>query len=1041
MTFFNKGFIKPTPEASEDNVMASHKTLCLLIVFFFFSPVCISTDTLNPTHTIKDGQTLISTGKIFAFGFFRPISSTNRYAGIWYNKVTEPTYVWVANRENPIGNSSGAVLTIINGNLVLIDRRDRNPLWSTNVSTVTNYSTATLMDSGNLVLKDGNGRVLWESFDHPTDSFLPGMKLGLDRRTGLNRFLTSWKAPSDPGHGEFTYRFDVRGMPQLFLMNGSVPIYRAGPWNGQRLSGARNASSIIWATFVDNEDEIYFTYGLYDTSLLSRLVLEEPGVLRRVTWSDGTRRWSSAFSVPQDQCDNYARCGPFGVCDPVRLFESECTCLPGFEPRSARDWHVGDWSRGCVRRRPLDCGRGDGFLRLARVKLPDTSRSRVEPGLSLKACEDECLKNCTCTAYANADISGAGSGCVIWDGDVIDLKVYSDGGQDFYTRVDASELDVIVASTNNFSEANMLGKGGFGPVYKGADVGFAPPAASKPAASDRPVSVADPLLAFNVAPKVGDLEAVDLKGKRVFVRADLNVLLDDKVADLNVADLKGGPISSTNRYAGIWYNKVTERTYVWVANRENPLGNSSGAVLTIINGNLELIDGRSRNPLWSTNVSTVANYSTATLMDSGNLVLKDGNGRVLWESFDHPTDSFLPGMKLGLDRRTGLNRFLTSWKAPSDPGHGEFTYRLDLRGMPQFLVMNGTDPIYRTGAWNGQRLSGAMNVNTRFSFMFVDDEEEIYLTYVPYDSSMPSRLVLDESGSLIRLVWIDNTGQWNLAKLVPKDECDNYGRCGPYGICDPAGLPESECTCLPGFEPRSDRDWHVGDWSRGCVRRRPLDCGKEDGFLRLARVKLPDTSRSRVEAGLSLKACEDECLKDCSCTAYASANISGEGKGCVMWGGDLIDLKVYSDGGQDFYTRVDASELDETSYKQSRGFFPTKKIVVSVSTIVAVVSFVSCGYYCWKRGRGRKMNTRHHTMFNEKDFEEGNKDSALSWFQSDVIVASTNNFSEANMLGKGGFGSVYKLAWISVNTVIPLKFPKLKGGNTAARLAVSGNRE
>ena len=166
-------------------------------------------------------------------------------------------------------------------------------------------------------------------------------------------------------------------------------------------------------------------------------------------------------------------------------------------------------------------------------------------------------------------------------------------------------------------------------------------------------------------------------------------------------------------------------------------------------------------------------------------------------------------------------------------------------------------------------------------------------------------------------MWIDNTGQWNLAKLVPKDECDNYGRCGPYGICDPAGLPESECTCLPGFEPRSDRDWHVGDWSRGCVRRRPLDCGKGDGFLRLARVKLPDTSRSRVEAGLSLKACEDECLKDCSCTAYASANISGEGKGCVMWGGDLIDLKVYSDGGQDFYTRVDASELGMSSYHLS----------------------------------------------------------------------------------------------------------------------------
>lgn len=93
-----------------------------------------------------------------------------------------------------------------------------------------------------------------------------------------------------------------------------------------------------------------------------------------------------------------------------------------------------------MRRRPLDCGKGDGFLKLARVKVPDTSRARSDPTLSLKACENECSKNCSCTAYASVKISGDSSSCVMWDGALIDLMVFADGGQDLYTRVDASEL-------------------------------------------------------------------------------------------------------------------------------------------------------------------------------------------------------------------------------------------------------------------------------------------------------------------------------------------------------------------------------------------------------------------------------------------------------------------------------------------------------------------------------------------------------------------------------------------------------------------------
>ncbi|KAJ6935287.1 G-type lectin S-receptor-like serine/threonine-protein kinase [Populus alba x Populus x berolinensis] len=43
-----------------------------------------------------------------------------------------------------------------------------------------------------------------------------------------------------------------------------------------------------------------------------------------------------------------------------------------------------------------------------------------------------------------------------------------------------------------------------------------------------------------------------------------------------------------------------------------------------------------------------------------------------------------------------------------------------------------------------------------------------------------------------------------------------------------------------------------------------------------------------------------------------------------------------------------------------------------------------------------------------KEFEEGTTSSDLPLFDLSVIAAATNNFSDANKLGEGGFGSVYK---------------------------------
>jgi hypothetical protein len=100
------------------------------------------------------------------------------------------------------------------------------------------------------------------------------------------------------------------------------------------------------------------------------------------------------------------------------------------------------------------------------------------------------------------------------------------------------------------------------------------------------------------------------------------------------------------------------------------------------------------------------------------------------------------------------------------------------------------------------------------------------------------------------------------------------------------------------------------DWSQGCVRNKPLDCQKEDGFVIYVGLKLPDATNSWVNKTMNLKECRSECLQNCSCMAYTAADIK-EGSGCAIWFGDLIDIRQFSAAGQEIYIRLNASESSE----------------------------------------------------------------------------------------------------------------------------------
>ncbi|GMY37024.1 G-type lectin S-receptor-like serine/threonine-protein kinase RKS1 [Fagus crenata] len=436
--------------------MDAAKLFMSLILIILFFPFCTSLDTLTPNQSIKDGQSLISKEKNFALGFFSRGNSSNRYLGIWYVKVTQHTVVWVANRNDPINDTSGVLSINQFGNLDLHDGYN-HLVWSTNVSVQGTIISpvAQLQDSGNLVLVQDyiNEQMLWQSFDYPTDTLLPKMKLGLNRKTGLDRFLTSWKSQDDPGSGDCLYKMNPSGNPQVFLYKGSTLYFRSSPWPWQ-LSAAPVSLGYNF-NFVNNEDDVSYTF-LVDASIISRAVVHNSGLLQYLTWNVDDLQWKELNSAPSYRCENYGQCGTNSKChldSPDDINKFECTCLPGYEPKSPRDWNLKDGSQGCVRKQSgmSICGNGDGFVKVEHLKGPDTSNATwIDMSMSSTECEQACLSNCSCTAFSSINIDGKGTGCLVWNGELMDILESSNKWWVLNVRVDANELATYTRKSKGF---------------------------------------------------------------------------------------------------------------------------------------------------------------------------------------------------------------------------------------------------------------------------------------------------------------------------------------------------------------------------------------------------------------------------------------------------------------------------------------------------------------------------------------------------------------------------------------------------------------
>ncbi|XP_052211256.1 G-type lectin S-receptor-like serine/threonine-protein kinase At1g67520 isoform X2 [Diospyros lotus] len=437
-------------------------------------------------------------------------------------------------------------------------------------------------------------------------------------------------------------------------------------------------------------------------------------------------------------------------------------------------------------------------------------------------------------------------------------------------------------------------------------------------------------------------------------------------------------IQETNySYLGIWYSNDDQNRRVWVANPNNPISSNSGVLAMDSTGTLQITSG-GKTVLNIYDQSSSGNI-TAKLEDTGNFLLTDEvESKTLWQSFDHPTNTLLPGMKLGSNTATGQSWNLTSWLSEYSPASGAFTLKWEPTNESGELV------LYQRGVryW----ASGTLK-NQSFEFMYVNLDWDPYHYILNYTSNNDEKFFSfsPPDGSIFSFSPPDGSNLW-MWQLTPIG-----------GILDAHRYFRIEDFCY-GYQSND-----------GCVNSERPQCRRSnDKFVKKrARFSGSDTSNQYDNnSSLNISDCMKKCWNDCNCISFADYS---DGTGCITTTGSseyLVENVDYP-----------------PAYVLARGNSSKSKYwiwIVSAATSLLIVILGSLCYLRMRRlrieGEEKKrekddikelmqfdsLNIATHV---EDDGTEGHDLKLLSFAS---ILEATNNFSEENKLGQGGFGPVYK---------------------------------
>jgi len=342
---------------------------------------------------------IISQNGMFSAGF-TSIGENSYSFAIWFTDSTSlnlnKTIIWMANRDQPVNGKQTKLSLLNTGNIVLLDV-SLNNVWSSNTASLKPLELH-LKNDGNLVLSELQGiNILWQSFDSPTDTLLPGQPL-----TRYTKLVSSI-SESNHSSGFYMFFYDDENILGLHYSGRDVSSsYWPSPWllswdvGRSNFNSSRIAVLDSFGSF-HSSDNFTFSTSDYGTVFQRMMKLDSDGVVRVYSRTNVSQNWYVSWQPFTGTCLVHGICGANSTCSYSPKIGRKCSCIPGYRMKNPNDW-----SYGCEPMFDFTCNKSEStFLEIKNVEFYGYDFNYIEI-CNYSSCEDLCLQDCNCKAFQHS---------------------------------------------------------------------------------------------------------------------------------------------------------------------------------------------------------------------------------------------------------------------------------------------------------------------------------------------------------------------------------------------------------------------------------------------------------------------------------------------------------------------------------------------------------------------------------------------------------------------------------------------------------------